>query len=77
MHMSRAVPPAVLLASLLLSACSAPKAPDQERRPQPQAQPKSDLVEAANGYKKNARASVTASQDAAKREQAELDAATH
>ena len=73
---SRAMPPTVLLACLLLAACSAPKPPDEERRPEPQAQPKSALVETANGYKDSARASVAASEDAAKREQAELDAAT-
>ena len=77
MHISRTMPSAVVLACLLLSACSAPKAPDEERRPEPQAQPKSAIVEAANGYKDRARASVTASEDAAKREQADLDAATH
>lgn len=77
MHISRAMPSAVLLACLLLSACSAPKAPDEERRPEPKAQPKSALVQTANGYKDSARASVTASEDAAKREQRELDAATH
>ena len=76
MHNSRAIPPAVLLACLLLFACSAPKAPDEQRRPDPQAQPKSTLVQTANGYKDSARASVTASEDAAKREQADLDAAT-
>lgn len=75
MQIARAMPSTVLLASLLLVACSAPKAPDEERRPDPQAKPKSALVETANGYKDSARASVTASEDAAKREQAELDAA--
>lgn len=77
MHNARAMPSAALFACLLLSACSAPKAPDEERRPDPQAQPKSTIVATANGYKDNARAAVTASQDAAKREQADLDAAAH
>lgn len=77
MQISRALPSTMLLAGLLLVACSAPKAPDEERRPDPQAQPKSTLVETANGYKDSARASVKATEDAAKREQAELDAATH
>lgn len=74
---SRALPPAVLLACLLLAACSAPKAPDEERRPEPQAQPKTTLAQATNGYKGSARAAVTASEAAAKREQADLDAAAH
>jgi hypothetical protein len=76
----RALTPTLLLACLLLPACSSPKPPEEERRPEPQApapaQPKSALVETANGYKDAARASVVASEDAAKREQAELDAAT-
>ena len=72
----RAMPPIVVLACVLLAACSMPKSPDEERRPEPQAQPKSALVETANAYKYRARASVAASEDAAKREQAKLDAAT-
>jgi outer membrane biogenesis lipoprotein LolB len=80
MHMPRAMPSILLPACLLLAACSAPKPPEEERRPEPQApvtaQPKSALVETADGYKDAARASVAASEDAAKREQAELDAAT-
>jgi len=75
MHISRAMPPTVLFC-LLLAACSEPKVPDEERRPEPQAQPKSAIVETANAYKNSARASVSASEDAAKREQADLDAAT-
>lgn len=82
MHMSRnprairAMPSLAVLACVLLSGCSSPKPPDEERRPEPQAQPKSALVETANAYKDSARASVTATEDAAKREQAELDAVT-
>ncbi|MDQ3040656.1 MAG: hypothetical protein M3R16_12800 [Pseudomonadota bacterium] len=72
----RAMQPAVLLAYIVLTACSAPKAPDEERRPEPQAQPKSALVETANGYKDSARAAVVATENAAKREQATPEAAT-
>lgn len=71
-----AMPSLAVLACALLSGCSSPKPPDEERRPEPQAQPKSALVETANAYKDSARASVTATEDAAKREQATLDAAT-
>ena len=76
MHMSRVMPPVLVLVCVLLSACSSPEPPDEERRPEPQAQPKSALVETANAYKDAAHASVAASEDAAKREQAQLDAAT-
>lgn len=72
----RAMPSLGVLACLLLAGCSSPTPPDEERRPEPQAQPKSELVETANAYKDAARTSVTATEDAAKREQAELDAAT-
>ena len=73
---SRAMPAFVALVCVVLSACSAPEPPDEERRPEPQAQPKSALVETANAYKDSARASVAASEEAARREQAKLDAAT-
>lgn len=79
MRMSRAIrpmQPTVLLACVVLAACSSPKPPEEERRPEPQAQPKSALVETVNAYKGAARASATASEDAAKREQADLNAAT-
>ncbi len=72
----RAMPALAVLACVLLPGCSAPKPPDEERRPEPQAQPESALVATANAYKDSARASVSASEDAARREQAALDAAT-
>lgn len=72
----RAMPLTVLLTCVVLTACTAPKAPDEERRPEPQAQPKSSLVDTANAYKDSARAAVAATENAAKREQAKLDAAT-
>ena len=71
-----AMPFLTALACVLLAGCSSPKPPDEERRPEPQAQPNSALVETANAYKDAARASVSASEDAAKSEQAKLDAAT-
>lgn len=72
----RALPVLAVLACALLPGCSAPKPPDEERRPAPQAQATSALVETANAYKDSARASVAATEDAARREQAALDAAT-
>lgn len=75
-HAMPAAPAVVLLSCVLLSACSAPAPPEEERRPEPQAQPKSALVDTANAYKDSARAATAATEDAAKREQAELDAAT-
>ena len=72
----RAFPPLAFLACTLLAACSPPEPPDEARRPEPQARPKSTLVETANAYKDTARASVAESEAAAKRQQAELDAAT-
>ena len=72
----RAIPLFVVLTCVLMAGCSSPKPPDEERRPEPQAKPKAALVQTANAYKDSARASVTATEDAAKREQAALDAAT-
>lgn len=73
MHISRAMPPAVLFC-LLLTACSEPKAPDEERRPEPQAQPKSAIVETANAYKDRARSVEQTQLDAADQQRAEIDA---
>lgn len=70
-----AMPSLAVLACVLLAGCSAPTPPDEERRPEPQAQPKSALMETANAYKDAARTSAAATEDAAKREQADLDAA--
>ena len=74
MHISRATPPAVLLGCLLLTACSAPKAPDEERRPEPQAQPKSALVQTANDYRDRARSVEQTQLDASDQQRAEIDA---
>lgn len=73
MHMSRAMPPAVLVC-LLLGGCSEPRVPDEERRPEPQAQPKSALVETANTYKDRARSVEQTQLDAADQQRAEIDA---
>lgn len=70
---------AASLAIALIAACSPPKPPEEERRPQPQAentQAQSAIVQAADAYKDRARDAVKASQDAAERERAQLDAAT-
>lgn len=71
-----AIPP---LLGVLLCACSPPKPPEEDRRPEPQAQqaqPASALARTADAYKDSARSAATASQDAAQRERAQLDAAT-
>lgn len=70
---------AASLAIALIAACSPPKPPEEERRPQPQAentQAQSAIVQAADAYKDRARDAAKASQDAAERERAQLDAAT-
>ena len=63
-----------VLSALLLAACAPPKPPEEERKPEPQATPA--LTQQANAYKDAARDAVAASEDAAKKEQAALDAAT-
>lgn len=68
---------AASLAIALIAACSPPKPPEEERRPQPQApEARSAIVQTADAYKDRARDAVKASQDAAERERAQLDAAT-
>lgn len=72
--MSRALPSFLLLGCVLLSACSAPKPPDEERRPEPQARPTSAIVQTANAYKDRARSVEADSLEAADRQRAEIDA---
>lgn len=72
---------ALLLGCLGLPACSPPQPPDEERRPEPQAegtqaQAKSGIVQTADAYKDAARAAVANSEQAAAKEKAALDAAT-
>lgn len=75
----------LLLASsiLLLVACTPDQTPDETRRPQPQvadaqaAAPgaASPITSTANAYKDAARAAVDQTQDAAAREQSQIDRA--
>ena len=74
MPVSRALPLFLLLGSVLLAACSAPKPPDEERRPQPQARPTSAIVQTAEAYKDRARSVEAESLQAADRQRAEIDA---
>lgn len=70
---------ALLLGCLVLTACSPPEPPDEERRPEPKtadARPTSGVVQAADAYKDAARAAVANSEQAAAKEKAALDAAT-
>ena len=71
---------AASLALAALPACSPPKPPEEERRPEPQAQaaaqPQSAIVQAADAYKDRARDAAKAAQDAAGNQRAQIDAAT-
>lgn len=63
---------------LLLSACTPDQAPDETRRPDPQAASApagtaSPITATANGYKDAARNAVNQTQDAAAREQSQID----
>ena len=68
---------------LLLSACTPDQAPDETRRPDPQAaappaaapaaDTNSPITATANGYKDAARNPVNQTQDAAAREQSQID----
>lgn len=70
---------------LLLSACTPEQAPDETRRPDPQAgatpaaAPAADttspITATANGYKDAARNAVNQTQDATAREQSQIDQA--
>ncbi len=65
---------AALVATLAIAACAPPKPPQEERRPEPQAQPgagsasSSAIVEQANAYKDRARDAVQQAGEAADRE---------
>lgn len=69
---------------LLLSACTPDQAPEETRRPDPQAAgapaaapagSASPITATANGYKDAARNAVNQTQDAAAREQSQIDQA--
>ena len=70
----------VCLSVIALAGCSPPKPPEEERRPEPQAQaatqPQSTIVQTADAYKDRARDAVKATEAAAKDESARIDAAT-
>jgi hypothetical protein len=68
--------PAASLA--LLAACSAPPPPAPEHRPEPQAAPAAapaSITQAATAYKGAAQVATAQTEDAAKKEQADIDAA--
>ena len=72
--------PIACLLVLVLAGCSPPEPPEEECRPEPQAegtqaQPASAIVQAADAYKGAARAAVANSEQAAAKEKAALDAA--
>ena len=62
-----------LLAIAALAACSPPQPPDEERRPEPKANPA--VIAQADAYKDAARAAVADTEQAAAKEKAALDAA--
>lgn len=76
--------PRIAAASLVaatLAACSPPQAPDEERRPEPQATQAvapgpAATVGNADDYKARARAAAKAAEDAARQESAAVEAAT-
>ncbi len=70
----------LVLACIVLNACSPPGPPEKKRRPEPQtpapgdAQPRSAIVQAADAYKDRARSAEAESLEAADRQRAEIDA---
>jgi outer membrane biogenesis lipoprotein LolB len=69
---------AAALAFAMLTACSPPQAPQEERRPEPQAaaQSQSEIVRTAEAYKERARSAESRQLDAADQQRAQIDAAT-
>ena len=71
---------AASLAIGLLAACAPPKPPEEERRPEPQAQaaaqPQSAIVQTAEAYKDRARSAESQQLEAADQQRAQSDAAT-
>ena len=70
---------AIAFATMLLAACSPPKPPEEERRPEPQAQerqPQSTIVQTADAYKDRARSAEAQQLEAADQQRAQIDAAT-
>ncbi|MEO6155245.1 MAG: hypothetical protein ABIP16_05910 [Thermomonas sp.] len=70
----------LLLACLSMAACTPPKSPDEERRPDPQVSrasgPTSAIVQSAEAYKDRARSAEESQLDAADQHRAEIDAQT-
>ena len=62
------------LAIVILAACSPPKPPEEEHRPEPQTQP--GITAQAKDYKDAARDAAAPTQQAAAKEKAAIDAAT-
>lgn len=70
----RAMPHILLVSCVLLAACSMPEPPDEKQRPEPQAGPKSAIVQNANAYKDRVRDAQAEQEAAEDRQRAEIDA---
>lgn len=69
----------MIVAIAWLAGCSPPQPPEEERRPEPQAQaaqPRSAIVQTADAYKERARSAEAEQLEAADRQRAQIDAAT-
>lgn len=72
----------LMVMAMAMAGCSPPEPPDEERRPEPQAdgtraQPKPGIVQTADAYKDRARSAGAQQREAADRQRAQIDAATH
>lgn len=75
------LPILIAVVATALAACSPPQPPEEERRPEPQAEgtqapAKSGIVQTADAYKDRARSAEAQQLEAADQQRAQIDAAT-